>query len=72
MIRQHDAAGTDPQRFGRRCDVADQDGRRRTGDAGDVVMFRQPEAPVAQCFDMAGEIGAVAEAVRDRAAFHDG
>jgi hypothetical protein len=50
MVGQHDAAGADADRRGAVGDVADQHRRGGTGNAGHVVVFGQPEAPIAKTF----------------------
>src|SRR5690606_16874299 len=71
MVRQHDAAGADPDRRGAASDMANQDRGRRRGDAGHVVMLGQPEAPVAPALGMLREIEAVAEGLGGVAALGD-
>ncbi|CAD5295455.1 conserved hypothetical protein [Bosea sp. 62] len=63
MVRQHDPAGPDADRFGAFGDVADRDRGRGAGDAGHIVVLGQPEAGVAEPFGMAGEVAAVVEGV---------
>ena len=56
MVRQHDAAGADSDRFGTAGNVANDDGRGGAGDAGHVVMFGQPKTIVAPYFGALREI----------------
>jgi hypothetical protein len=72
VVRQHDAAGTDAQRGGGAGDMADQHRRGRAGDAGHVMMFRQPKPRVAQPLHQARKLDRVAETFRDRSALPDG
>ena len=44
MVRQHDPAGTDTDRFGATGHMADAHRGRRAGDACEVVVFGEPEA----------------------------
>ena len=54
MVGQHDAARADPDAAGRSGNVANQNSRRRTGDAGQVVMFGQLVAGETLSLDMLG------------------
>ena len=72
MVRQHDAAGTDPQRVGTSSDITDQHGRGRTGNALHVVMLGQPVAGKAQTFRMLRGSQRNRQCIRHCAAFADG
>ena len=72
MVGEHDAAGTDADGAGVMADVCDDDGSGGAGDAGDVVMFGDPEAFVAEGLCMAGEVGGVGEGLGGCAAGDDG
>lgn len=71
MVRQHDAAGADPDR---RCccdDVPDHKGRRRIRDARYGVMLGDPAPMVAQSFRSARAIYGIAERLSWRPSFDD-
>jgi hypothetical protein len=72
MVGQHDAAGAHANRRGALRDIADQHGRGRAGDAWHVVMFGQPEAPVAETFGMLRQRQRVVHGVGRLAALRDG
>ena len=72
MVRQHDPARADANRFGATGDVSDHDRRRGARDAGQVVMFRQPIAVVAPLFRVLREVERVAEREARVAALYDG
>ncbi len=61
VVRQHDAAGADPDGPGACGEVADHDRRGRAGDARHVVVFRHPVAAVAERLGVAGEVERVGE-----------
>jgi hypothetical protein len=61
VVRQHHAAGADLDALGLRGHVGDQDRRTRAGDTRHVVVLGDPEAPIAQAFDVAGELGRARE-----------
>ena len=61
MVRQHDAAGADPDRARAAGDVADHDGGRGTRDAGHVVMLGQPVAAVAPALGMLRKVERITE-----------
>ena len=61
MIRQHDAAGADTDDLGASSDVADDNRRGCAGDAGHVVMFRQPKPFVTPDFRVLREIERVSQ-----------
>jgi len=71
VIRQHDAARADANRFRAARHVADHDRGRRAGNARHVVMLRQPEALVVPLFRMLGEVERIPERVRRRGARGD-
>lgn len=54
VVRQHHAAGAQAQRGGIGGEIANQYRRRGAGDAGHIVMFRQPVAVVAALLGEAG------------------
>ncbi len=72
VIRQHDSARTDADGFGISRHVADQHGSRRAGDAGHVVMFRQPKSLVAPLLRVLRERERVTKTFRNRSAFANG
>jgi hypothetical protein len=78
VVGQHHAARTHPDRAGRRREVGQQHGRRRTGDAGHVVVLGHPEPVVAELLgapDESGgmcQSGTVAGALGDRCQVEDG
>ena len=65
VVGQHHAAGADANRLGAVGDVLDQDGGRRAGDAGHVVVLGQPEAAVAERLRAAREVERLAQRVGD-------
>ena len=56
VIRQHDPAGTDPDRLRARRDVRHDDAGRGARDAGHIVMLGNPVALVAPAFSVLREI----------------
>src|SRR6266540_1824765 len=71
MVRQHDPARADPDAFGAAGDMSDYDGGRSAGNAGEVVMFRQPVAMVAPFLSVPREVECVAKSECCVAAFDD-
>ena len=71
MVRQHDAAGANPDRRRPSADVTDQHCGRRAGDTRHVVMLGNPEALVAPTLGVLGEIERVAERLRSGATLDD-
>ena len=61
VVRQHDPAGTDPDRRGAGCEVPRDDGRRCAGDRLHVVVLGDPVALVAEALRVLGEVEAVAQ-----------
>src|SRR5216683_6529150 len=61
MVRQHHAAGADPDTVRHRGDLPDHDVRRGTRDRSKIVMLGQPVADVALRVRVAREIDAVAQ-----------
>jgi hypothetical protein len=61
VIRKHDPAGAHPDRRCPSGDVSDDHGSRGAGDAGNVVMLRQPEPVESPFFGVPGEIQTIAE-----------
>ena len=72
VIGQHDAARADADALRPRRHMADDDGGRGAGDAGHVVVFGQPEPPVAQAVGGLGEGQVLVEGAAGVAAFDDG
>jgi hypothetical protein len=72
VVRQHDAAGADPDGGSPRRHVTDDDGGRSAGDAGTVVVLGQPVAVIAEALGVPGEIERVAQRLRGIASLHDG
>ena len=72
MVRQHDAAGSDPDRTRAAGQVADHDRRRRARDPDHVVVFRHPVAVVAPAFGVAGKVERVPQRVARHGAQRDG
>ena len=72
VVRQHDATGADADRRRPRRDMGNRDRRRRAGDAGHVVMFGEPIAPVAPSLGMPGEIERVPQRLRRVGTFGNG
>ena len=71
MVRQHDAAGADPDRRGAAGDVADAHRGGGAGDAGQIMMFGQPEARVTGGLGMLRQIPRIAQRVGRGEAFAD-
>ncbi len=61
MVRQHDAAGADPDGAGSRRDMPDHDRRRGAGDPRHVVVLRHPDPAIAQRLGMAGDIARIVQ-----------
>ena len=61
MVRQHHAAGADPDVAGHRGDLPDHDIGRRARDRSEIVMFGQPVADIAERVGVARQIDAVAQ-----------
>ena len=61
MVREHDAAGADPDARGAGCDMCDHHGGRRTGDPDHVVVLGEPVAVIAEPLGVPGQIERVAE-----------
>ncbi|CAM5393987.1 hypothetical protein SHIRM173S_12743 [Streptomyces hirsutus] len=61
MIGQHDPAGADADRPGRRGDGGGQYGRRGAGDSGHAVVLRDPEAVVAELLQLPRQAHGVAQ-----------
>ncbi|HEX3208817.1 MAG TPA: hypothetical protein VHQ91_05535 [Geminicoccaceae bacterium] len=61
VVRQHHAAGADPDALGRGGDRPDHDLRRAARDRGQIVVLGDPVAGVAQAVRQTGEIEAVAD-----------
>ena len=61
MVGQHHAAGADPDAACHRGDLPDHDVGRGARHRGEVVMFGQPVADIAQRIGMARQIDAVAQ-----------
>ncbi len=61
MVRQHHAAGADPDTAGHRGDLPDHEVGRGARHRGEVVMLGQPVADIAQRVGMARQIDAVAQ-----------
>src|SRR5699024_10500118 len=72
MVRQHDPAGSDPDRRRVGGDVGDQHRRRRRCDAAHVVMLRIPDSPIAGGLDRLSELHAAVERVGDAGITVDG
>ena len=71
VVRQHDAAGAEPDRLGVSGDVGNEDARRRGRDARHVVMLGVPDPPVAQVFGGLGQCDARGETLAGRLAAAD-
>ena len=71
VVGQHDAASADADGRCRLADMGEHDGRGGRCDAGHAMMFGHPEAVIAQCFDMGGQIGSVGKGGGHVAAFAD-
>ena len=61
MVRQHDAAGADPDGLRPGGDMGEHDRRRGAGDARHVVMLRHPDAAIAPSLGMGGKVASVVE-----------
>jgi CubicO group peptidase (beta-lactamase class C family) len=71
MVRQHHAAGADPDFLRRRRDLPDQDVGRGNRDRGQIVMLGDPVADIAEPIGVACEIDTVAQGRRGRRAGRD-
>src|SRR3954447_8313720 len=56
MVREHDAARSDPNRLRSGTDVRDDHGRCRARDAPDRMVLGDPEAAVAPGFRVPGKV----------------
>jgi hypothetical protein len=56
VIREHDSTAANANGFGGAGDVADENGCGRTGEAGDGVMFGEPNATVTTLLGVLGEV----------------
>ena len=63
-LERVDAARADTDGRGGPCDMADQDRRRRRGNAGHIVVFRHPVAVIAKPFGMAGKVHRIGQGLR--------
>jgi hypothetical protein len=72
VVRQHDPPGADAHRVGGGGDLPDHHRGRGAGDAGHVVVLRQPVAPVFQPLGVTGEVQRVAERVAGTLALRNG
>jgi len=61
MIRQHDAAGANADRLGSPSHIANYDRSGGAGNAGHIVMFREPDALVAPRFRVLRQIKRIAQ-----------
>ena len=71
MVWQHDATGTDPDGLGAPRDMANADRRGGAGDAGEIVVFGEPEALVSSGFGVSGQVRGVVQRVGRRKPFTD-
>ena len=71
MIRQHDATSADADARGAFRHEPERDGRRRAGDAREVVVFGHPEALVAPALGVLCEISRTPERLARVAAARD-
>ena len=77
IVRQHDPAAADPNRVGRRGDLADHDFGTRAGETGQAVMFGDPIAPIPQRFGGLCQLDGLAQrlargaALPNRGLIHD-
>ena len=72
MVRQHDAAGADAQVGSLAGDLPDEYLRRRTRDAGHVVVFRQPVAGEAQPLRLPRQVQRVLQRLHGGRTGYDG
>ncbi len=56
VVRQHDAAGADPNAARAAGNMADHDRRRGARDAGDVVMLGEPVALITEALGVTCEV----------------
>ena len=63
MVRQHDATGTDADRFGPAGNVAYANRSGGAGDAGKVVVFRQPEPLKASIFSVLCQVERIGQCI---------
>ena len=71
MIRQHDAARADPNRFRSAGDVSNYDRGRRARDTRQIMMLRQPVAMISPFFGVLREIERVSKRRERIATFED-
>ena len=71
VVGKHDSARTDAERRRRTGEVRDQDRRRRAGDAGHVVMFRDPVAQVAEPLNVPSQVERVSQRLSNRRTTRD-
>ena len=71
VVRQHDAAGADPDRAGAGRDMGQRHRGGGAGDAGQIVVLGHPEAPVAERLDMPRQVERIAQRLTGIAAFGD-
>ena len=71
VVRQHDAAGADPDMAGAGRDMGQCHRGRGAGDPGQVVVLRHPEAAIAEGFDVPRQVERVAQRLAGIAAFND-
>ncbi|MNG97362.1 hypothetical protein D3C79_564730 [compost metagenome] len=72
VVRQHDAAGPQPQGAGGAGQMADEHRGGGTGDPRHVVVLRQPVAVVAPALGMPGQILRMTKRLGRLASFGDG
>ena len=71
VVRQHDPAGADPDGRGGAGDVREHHRRGGARHTGQVVVLRDPEAPIAPALGVLREIDRVLQRLGGRAAFDD-
>ncbi len=72
VVRQHDPAGAEAQRFGVSGEIANQHRRCGAGDAGHVVVFGQPVAMKAKGFSLTRQRQRIMEGIARRRALRNG
>ena len=72
MVGQHNAPCPHTDRLGLGCNMPHHHRRRRTGDAGHIVMLGQPVAMIAPAFGLLRQIGGMAQCIAGGLAFDHG
>src|SRR5690606_39777747 len=71
VVGQHDSAGADPYPRRTGGHVGNRHGRRGTGDAGHVVMLREPKSPVTPPLRVLREVARIVQGLTGVTAVHE-